>query len=184
MSELKNQIKYFIEQNDIKSLENLLKNESNLLDIKQHKYFDPIVVAIKQNHVHLIDYFHSKGFQINANIKSHAKLVIPKSHKKRKLDSEENAAHKLASKSEISFSYSSCLIEAIRCLNVAAIKNLIELNVNLNSSDYKHIPLQIAYNIYRSAKKDSKIVEVSIWQSLYQFLFMNSFIYQINSGLF
>lgn len=49
------------------------------------------------------------------------------------------------------------LIEAIKCLNVEAVDLLIKLNVNVNSSNYKYVPLQIAYNCY-SAEMEKKII--------------------------
>ena len=88
------------------------------------------------------------------------------------LDDDQNAKSSLPN-----YSYSNALIEAIKCLNYDATKLLINLNVNVNSSNYKYVPLQIAYNIYSkerdkfllNQKYDQYRLEVSIF---YYYIFV------------
>ena len=55
--------------------------------------------------------------------------------------------------------YCRALIEAIKCSNEEAIDQLINnYNIDVNSSNYKHVPLQIAYNIYSCEKEKSLVI--------------------------
>ena len=148
MNDLKSRIKNLIEKNDVQGIEDILSNDEYLQTLKQLIFFDPFVLSIKFNRIDLIKFFHAKGFQINICFKTNSSEN--KSRKKRKLNEETKVLHK---KYEISFAYSNCLIEAIKCQNIAAINTLIDLNVNVNSTDYKQIPIQIAYNFYRTSRK-------------------------------
>ena len=141
ITDLKNLIKLSIDSNDLKVLETILNNEENLEQLQNYKYFDVYVYAIKSNQLHLIKYFYSKGFAINCQFSSNKRKY------KENADDKEDC--------EVT-GYSNALIEAIKCWNIDAVKILIEFNVNFNSTDYKHVPLQIAYNLYQKCKSNGE----------------------------
>jgi hypothetical protein len=147
--DLKSLIKLSIESNDLTKLEILLTAETNLQQLQNYKYFDVYVYAIKSNHLNLIKYFNSKGFPINCSFNN-------TNNNKRKFSDDK--------KDDIleTTEYSNALIEAIKCLNIEAVNLLIELNVNLNSTDYKHVPLQIAYNLYQKCKSNEEFAKLKV----------------------
>ena len=177
---LKNLFKKAIEENDLDKLDQILANECNARMLKKEKYLDPYIIAIKSNNLNIFGYLSRKGFTLEGSTLG-SDCAIKANNKKCKYetanvsDSVEKSVVSLSSSSEgsddddenfsskhsivsnckidsISSTYSNALIEAIKCLNYEAIELLISLNVNTNSSNYKNVPLQIAYNLYSSEK--------------------------------
>lgn len=152
MTSIKNEIKTWIELNDIDKLDEILSNKKTLNELKNHKYFDVYVCAIKLKKLNLIKYFHRKGFELNC---------VYKLNKRKHTDDESDTP-------ETYVTYSNALIEAIKWLDLKAINLLIELNASLNSTDYRHVPLQIAYNLYQKYKlnENQANIKVSIKKSI------------------
>lgn len=133
---LQNHFTSLIIANDQNELEKVLSIKKNNDLLKKNNYFDPFVIAIKANHLHLIKFFNDSNFN----------LINDKDDQK---NEEEN---------KNDHSYCRSLIEAIKCSNEAAIDILIELNISMNSSNYKFVPIQVAYNIYSLEKENSLLI--------------------------
>jgi hypothetical protein len=141
-SDLKNKAKELIEADDEIGLDVLLRDQDNRSDLKSHAYFNPYVYAIKADHCHLIGYLHCRGFDLQrANTTSNKR-------QKRNTDDEDDRAEQPMRP------YPNSLVEAIKCENASAVRILVELKVNVNSFDYKQIPLQIAYNLYQKRRHE------------------------------
>jgi hypothetical protein len=157
ITDLKHRVKISIEENDSKQLEELFKNEENLKQLQSYKFFDVFVCAIKSNQLHFIKYFYSKGFPINCSFSTNKRKF--KEEKEDDNDDDEDEKTGEITQNIVITEYSNALIEAIKCCNIEAVMILNELKVNFNSTDYKHIPLQISYNLYQKLKcnKESKL---------------------------
>jgi hypothetical protein len=166
---IKARFKILIETRNRTELDALLANETTVALLRSERHFDPFVIAIKSGQIDLIAYLIEKGFKLNCN---EAKTDLAPSLKKRKLEdisaeteTEEDmeSDHTVTLSDQAGYSnaelsrnsenaggacYSNPLIEAIKCGNYECVKMLIDLNVSLNSNNYKHVPLQIAYNLY------------------------------------
>ena len=155
ISDLKSLVKISIETNNLTELEDTLRNEDNLKQLQNYKYFDVYVCTIKSNQLHFIKYFHSKGFPINCSFNSNKRKFTEDNDNEEDTNANENNDGNEFKVTE----YSNALIEAIKCFNIEAVKILIELNVNFNSTNYKHIPLQISYNLYQKCKSSNESKE-------------------------
>jgi len=146
---IKLQFKTFIETNDISKLNELLDERSNFLLLLREKYLDPYVIAVRSNNLDIFDYLSRKGFKLAD--KNESELLI---NKKRKL-SEEDDEYDQETQLNLSklCESNASLIEAIKCGNMEAVRKLIILGVNLNSFDYKSVPLQTAYNVYSNERE-------------------------------
>ena len=129
-----------IEHNDLFKLDELLSIDSNINLLKESRFMDPFGIAIKANNLNLIEYLNDKGFKLQTKL-------------------ESPVTHEIETKS-LGLSHCRALIEAIKCSNESAIDLLIRLNINVNSSNYKFVPLQIAYNIY-SCEKEKSLLEAN-----------------------
>jgi hypothetical protein len=144
--DLRIKIRDLIESNDVSGLDHLLLQNENLSELKVHSYFNPFVYAIRSHNFNLIDYFHRKGFQLQK---------VDTQQKRQKTDCDDDGENKFEQvKLTSTYQYPDSLIEAIKCGNIDSIKQLILLGINLNPS-YKHIPLQIAYNLYQKVKHEN-----------------------------
>lgn len=159
----------YIQLNDLNKIEELLSAESNFKILKENRFICPFTIAVRTNNLHLFDYFNKKGFKLRGRLKQKTQLTSPSSDCENKQPFSSNQQH---------CTYSRALIEAIKCSNTEAVDLLIDLDINVNSNNYKYVPLQIAYNIY-SVERDrhllnkhhsSKRLEVKI-------LFHNDFLY-------
>jgi hypothetical protein len=129
---LKSLFKSYIETNDIEKLDNLLENRLNFKLLKKEKFLDPFVIAIRSNNLDIFNYLNEKGFKLRGT----SLLPLPNQSPKLPINS-----------------YSFPLIEAIKCLNLDAVVLLISsLNIDVNSTNYKYVPLQVAYNIYTNER--------------------------------
>lgn len=171
---VKTKLANYIRANNKEKLETLLANDSNLKLIKNERYFNPFVIAIRANNLGVFDFLLEKGLALDeeeettasqqeqqqSGIKrnSSKKTRRKRNGKKRKLDSNSSQSSTSSTSSysesdEIgSRTYSNTLIEAIKCVNLEAVDLLIRLKVNVNSTNYKYIPLQIAYNVYSNER--------------------------------
>ena len=158
---LKCLIQKAIEENDLAILDQLLINETNKRILLQEKHFDPFVIAIKANNLALFEYLYHKGFVLEGSSmgsKSISSFNCKKFKSEEKIkdsptvDSINNNNYNNYEKNA-NRSYSNALIEAIKCLNLKAIELLIRLNIDVNSSNYKNVPLQISYNIYSNERE-------------------------------
>ena len=144
ITDLKHLVKISIEKNDSKQLEDLFENVEILKQLQSYKFFDVFAYAIKSNQLHFIKYFYSKGFPINCSFSTNKRKFT-------EANEDDDETHENMIQNKVT-EYSSALIEAIKCFNIEAVNILTELNVNFNSTDYKHIPLQISYNLYQKCK--------------------------------
>jgi hypothetical protein len=163
---IKSQFKILIETRNWAELDSLLADAANLTLLKSERHFDPFVIAIKCGNIEMIDYLIEKGFKLNSGCANNTLISENKSDlisglNKRKIDeineeenydstvipNEDNLNVEL-NRAETGGCYSNPLIEAIKACNYECVRKLIDLNVSLNSNNYKHVPLQIAYNIY------------------------------------
>lgn len=138
--QLGKQLTNLIETNDIKKIDELLSVETNIKILRENRFICPYIISIKTNNLHLFDYFNTKGFKLRGKV--------------RKQSQSDNENQKPLTTSQ---SYSKALIEAVKCSNIDAVDLLIKLDINVNSSNYKYVPLQIAYNIY-SIEKEKQLV--------------------------
>ncbi len=134
--QIKSQFKSYIETNDITKLDTLLENKLNFKLLKKERFLDPFVIAIRSNNLSIFNYLNEKGFKL----KGSGFLL-----------KHQNKNHNQSS-------YSFPLIEAIKCLNLDAVNLLIlDLKIDVNTSNYKYVPLQIAYNIL-SCERDKLLI--------------------------
>ena len=145
---LEKQFTSHIEHNDLLQLDELLSIDTNINLLKECRFMDPFGIAIKANNLNLIEYLNAKGFRLQA------KLQSPQAPDESCLPKETIETKSLG------LSHCRALIEAIKCSNESAIDILIRLNINVNSSNYKFVPLQIAYNIY-SCEKEKSLLEAN-----------------------
>lgn len=139
--QIKALFKNYIENNDIKKLDDLLDNKCNIKILKKEKFLDPFAIAIRSNNLDIFKYLNEKGFKLKgSNLMGDSNQQL-----------QQQQQHQQTSKAHSYYSYP--LIEAIKCLNLDAVNLLIfDLNIDVNSSNYKYVPLQIAYNIYSSER--------------------------------
>lgn len=150
---LENLFASYISENKLIELESLLSSDQNLAILKQNRFLDPYVIAIKANHLHLIKFFLQYAFPLQS--------IDTKVHDCTDACKSVNCG---------SLSYCRALTTAIKLSNEAALDILIELKVNVNSSNYRHVPLQIAYNIY-SAEKEYSLLNANFDQSRLEVIF-------------
>lgn len=154
----------FIKQNQRVKLESLLADDVNLNLIKNEKYFNPFVLAIRQNNLNLIEFMMEKGLKLNREEANNAESV-DFGPKKRKYDSGSDDSDSVGkSSTNNQQTYPNVLVEAIKCCNYEAVNLLISLNVNVDSSNYRMIPLQIAYNMY-TTERDKYLMERSVFET-------------------
>jgi hypothetical protein len=134
-----------IEHNDLLQLDELLSVDSNINLLKESRFMDPFGIAIKANNLNLIEYLNDKGFKLQSKSES------PENH---------GIKDEMIETKSLGLSHCRALIEAIKCSNESAVDILIRLNINVNSSNYKFVPLQIAYNIY-SCEKEKSLLEAN-----------------------
>ena len=154
---VKLQFKTFIETNNILKLNELLDERSNFLLLIREKYLDPYVIAIRSNNLEIFDYLSRKGFKLADKNENELSVI-----KKRKLSDEDDEYEQetqqdTQQETQLGLSKlcqsNASLIEAIKCGNIEAVKKLITLDINLNSFDYKSVPLQVAYNVYSNERE-------------------------------
>ncbi len=155
----------YVTENDLDKLEDLLSIKKNLNLLKKSKFFDPFVIAVKADNLDLIEYFSNKGFCLKTNhvcLPAATKLSENKfadEQTSNEDDSDETSNYQSVQLNKLNkiFASNHCraLIEAIKCSNENAVDLLINLNINVNSVDYKLVPLQIAYTIYSCEKEKS-----------------------------
>lgn len=143
--ELGKQLTNYIQLNDLEKIDQLLSIESNFKILKENRYICPFTIAIRTNNLHLFDYFIKKGFKLRGRVKSN------------KISSSSDCENKQPLNQPQHSTYSKALIEAIKFSNVDAVDLLIKLDINVNSNNYKYVPLQIAYNIY-SLERDRHLL--------------------------
>jgi hypothetical protein len=154
---VKLQFKTFIETNNILKLNELLDERSNFLLLIREKYLDPYVIAIRSNNLEIFDYLSRKGFKLAD--KNENELSVNKKRKLSDEDDEYDQETQQDTQQETQLGLSklcqsnASLIEAIKCGNIEAVKKLITLDINLNSFDYKSVPLQVAYNVYSNERE-------------------------------
>ena len=169
---LENLFTGFIYENKVLELEELLAIDQNVAILKQNRFLDPFVIAIKANNLHLIKFFLQYDFPLQT--------IVTKV-----LSCDDDC--KLACCS--SHSYCRGLTTAIRQSNEEALDICIQLNVNVNSNDYKNVPLQIAYNVYSAEREYSLVnssydktrLEVNIFEKLGQIAKKNTHLVLLNS---
>jgi hypothetical protein len=138
--QLSRELTYYIQKNDLEKLDKLLAIENNLKNLKENRFIDPFIIAIQSNNLHLFDYFDKKGFKLRGRINKHNNRTSSDTENR-----QPNASN--------SITCCKPLIEAIKCLNIEAVDLLIKLGVNINSNNYKYVPIQISYNIYSVEKE-------------------------------
>lgn len=135
--QVKSQFKSYIETNDIKKLDTLLENKLNFKLLKKERFLDPFVIAIRSNNLSIFNYLNEKGFKLKGS-----GFLLKHQTQQQKTQT----------------SYSFPLIEAIKCLNLDAVNLLIlDLNIDVNTNNYKYVPLQIAYNLL-SCERDKLLI--------------------------
>lgn len=158
---VKNKLTNYIKSNNRQNLETLLASEVNREIIRNERYFNPFVLAIKSNQLDLFDVFLANGLRLEENTKkkmiSHESRDSQLIHDSDMEISDDESKESRSRCSTMTGTSSTILIEAIKCVNLEAVERLIELNVNVNSTNYRQIPLQIAYNVY-ATRRDKYIM--------------------------
>ena len=167
---IKSKLTNYIRANNREKVDRLLSNSANLELLRNERYFNPFVVAIKENKLQMFDIMLQHGLEFDRIelIRDRSKSSLRKRHGKRKLDkldsssSDEKGSDLTVDNTEVkpmkNGFYSNTLVEAIKRVNLEAVERLLRLNVNVNSTNYRQIPLQIAYNVY-AAKRDKYFAE-------------------------
>lgn len=149
---VKNNLANYIKSNNRQKLENLLASEVNREIIRNERYFNPFVLAIKSNQLDLFDVFLANGLKLlEENTKKNTNHSDMDSDMEISRDGDSNESRSQCS-TMCTGTSSTILIEAIKCVSLEAVERLIERNVNVNSTNYRQIPLQIAYNVYATRR--------------------------------
>ena len=143
---LKNKLTNYIRANNREKVDRLLSNSANLELLRNERYFNPFVVAIKENRLQMFDIMLQHGLEFDRIelIRDRSKSSLRKRHGKRKLDkldslsSDEKGSDLTVDNTEAkpmkNGFYSNTLVEAIKRVNLEAVERLLRLNVNVNST--------------------------------------------------
>lgn len=167
---VKSRLANYIRSNNREKLSHLLANEANMELLRNERYFNPFVIAIREDRLQMFDVLLASGLELDGVVRRASRNGRRKKRKRRHAKRQRSAPNKpkktTSSDSDMIISesdamslervpvspsggsYSNTLIEAIKCVNLAAVERLIRLTVNVNSTNYRQIPLQIAYNVY------------------------------------
>lgn len=144
---VKKEFTLFIQENNLLKLDQLLSDKSKLELLRNEKYLNPFVIAIRSKHLNLFNYLLEKGFVLIQGYKTKSNNQ-EKRVKKRFLNDSEDFSSSSESDGEKCSNYPNPLVEAVKCQNLEAINLLLSLKFDVNSTNYKYIPLQIAYNMH------------------------------------